>query len=93
MPVTKTATATRTLYENLGTGIRALVMAHNGNIWTYEAAAAFGKQVDGLIAAALKAALPGRQSAKQVRALQQEARQAFARALARKVAKLPPVAT
>jgi hypothetical protein len=87
MPVTKTATSTQTLYENIGDGIRQLVMAQP-NTFTYEVAAALGKQIDGLIAAAVKSVIPGRQSAKQVRALQQEARQAFARALARKVALL-----
>lgn len=87
-----TPTSTKAIMENLGRGIRSLVLAH-GEPYTYESDAAFGKQLDGMIAAALKAAVEGRQTSKQMKVRQEKARQAFARRLARRVALLPPVAS
>ncbi len=85
--MSKTPTATATLYENLGHGIIALVRVLPSDL-RYEDEIALGKQVDALIRAAHKASVPGRQSNKQIVAGQHAARQAFARALARKVAAL-----
>jgi len=47
-----------------------------------------GKTIQGLIAAAVKAALPGRQSEANTKAIQNDAQKAFARKLARKVKSL-----
>ena len=47
-----------------------------------------GKVIHGLIAAVVKAALPGRQSQANTKRIQQEAQKAFARKLSRKVAAL-----
>lgn len=86
------APSTRTLWQNIGHGILALTAplqskSETSGI-TYQDEVDLGKQVDGLIQASVKAALPGRQNNAQVRAIQQQARQAFARKLARRVAKL-----
>ncbi len=88
MPKATTATATRALFENIGHGLIALVRAIpelEGGGHTYQDEIDLGKQVDGLIRAAAKAMLEGRQSNTQAKAKHQQGRQAFARALARKV--------
>lgn len=82
---------TKQLYENIGRGIATLAVALSDSARRGarpQDNVDLGKQVDALIRAALKAVLPGSQSTKQVTALQQQARQAFARALARRVKKL-----
>ena len=88
----KTATSTRTLFENLGRGVKALADAQPVP-FTYEAAAAFGKQIADMMKAGLKAANEGSETDKQIKTPNERARQGFARALHRKVAKLPPAAT
>lgn len=92
MPKSPTATSTRALFEHLGSGIRQLAAAQPRPA-TYESDAAFGKQVAGFVASAVKAIIPGSQSSKQVKVHQQAAQQAVARKVARAVSKLPPVAT
>ncbi len=87
MSANSVATSTAKLFENLGHGMIALVRSLPEDI-RYIDEQTLGKQIDGLIAAALKSVAPGRQTSKQIREQQQAARQAVARKLARKVAKL-----
>lgn len=75
------ATSTKFLHENIGRDVLLLADASRGAVGDREA---LGRAIVGCVAAAVKAVVPGRQSAKQVKTLQQQAQQAFARRLARK---------
>lgn len=69
----------------LGRKIRELVYAVTGEVYNEEDVARLGETIHSLIGAAVKAALPGKQSEANTKAIQNAAQKAFARKLARKV--------
>lgn len=77
---------TQKLHWNLGDGL--LKIGEHYRRFNVNPEMAMGETMDGLVSAALKAVLPGRQSSKQVADLQQRARQAVSRKIARQVKKL-----
>ena len=79
---------TKQAITNLGAGIIELVVSLRLHPITGGDDYSVGKVIDGLLKAGLKAALPGRQSDKQLKALHQALRAAVNRKLARKVAQL-----
>lgn len=81
-----TATSTTQLYQNIGRQLRNVAdySYPDGTVPTDETDAKLGRLIAGMIGAAVKSAIPGRQTSAQIKALQQQAQQAFARKLARK---------
>lgn len=85
MPRTAVATSTRSLHEHLGRDMLALARAviDEMPVITYDDQIAFGRQIAGMVKAAHKAVIAGKQSDKQIKAAQEKAQQAFARSLRR----------